>query len=347
MPVNNTPSATHTNRASVVTPSATTTPTPAPPPPEDARPLAPTEAAATFEAKAATTSRRAPFNPPPSPRLTDEKWARTSEDLAKIRDENTKLIHSYNQQYEAYLQTYVAGVESAPDLDRVRAFGPPVSYEPAASLPVSQRAHYDALQSPRLANQRSVHEAIGERVLEEAGEKVPGFYAFFEGKVGLMGQAAKERFELHDDGSTKAKTTLQYSVKSPVATPVGTPKLTVSVDPETQKTRVAASSKISAGAGFVNIEADDHGKLAVDYGVGKKIEAFGMANEAAVSTGSSWDPSTARAEVNVKGNIKVADVEAEVKVGAGAQLLTKEYVKKVIDPNAVGFFDKTKLISGR
>jgi hypothetical protein len=299
----------------------------------------PAPSAATFEAPSKT--RAAPFGPPHSPSLTYERTATSSLDRERIRDENGERIKAYNKQYATYLETYKAAVESAPDLERVQLFRAPVSYDPDGSLPVDERAGYGELHKPALANQKIVHEAIGERVLKERGERVPGFYGFFEGKVGMFGQTAKERFELSQDG-IKAKTTLGYSVSSPVVTPVGKPKVSVSIDPDSGKAKGAVSTKIG-GAAFVGIELDTAAKLTVDFGVRKEQQLLGTKGELSVAVGSSWDPASARAEAFVKTGAKVGDFDVEVKAGVGTQLLTKEYVAEVINPHAKSFFDDDRI----
>jgi hypothetical protein len=332
-----------TNRPNTTTASSTTastnvaTTTTATPAADDAVAMdaaSSAQPAATFDGTTAV-KKSAPFAPPAPPQLRNEKDAMSGMDLERIRDHNESLIKDYNKAYGAYLDTYVQAVEAAPNLDRVRAFGPPVDYDPARSLPVSQRRNYDHLLSTHLDSNIDVHEAIGERVLRESGHKLPGGYTFFETKLGFMGQSVKERVEIDQHGDSKRKTTLGYSVSSPVDTPIGKPKLAINIDPETGK----AKSELSTKIGNVGIAADSGGKISGEYGAKVGGSAFGEEASLSVAGFQSFDGGARRAEVGVKVAGKVGELEGEVKVGVGYQFLTNELVSDALDANDKGFFD--------
>lgn len=292
-----------------------------------------TAAVATFE-PATAAKKTAPFNPPSPPQLRNEDEAMSGMDRERIHDHNESLIKNYNKAYGAYLETYVEGVEAAPNLDRIRAFGPPVSYEPVRSLPISQQRTYGHLLKTHLDSNIDVHEAIGERVLKESGHKLPGGYTFFETKVGFMGQSVKERVEWKD-GDSKRKTSLGYSVSSPVETPIGKPKLQVNIDPETGKAKTEFSTKI----GNTGIALDTGGKITSEFGGKVGGSAFGEEASLSVAGFQSFDGGARRAEVGVKAAGKLGELEGELKLGAGFQFLTEELVADALDAKDEGFFD--------
>lgn len=152
--------------------------------------LAKATAPATYEGPSRARSRRAPFDPPPSPRLLPEHPEHTPAAREAIRAENRARIASYNTQYAGYLETYVAGVQSAPSLERARALGAPLGYDPTSSLPAAQRAMYDdALAAPMTQNAVSAYRAIELKRLEAAGERVPmsvGLTVGVSGEVGML-----------------------------------------------------------------------------------------------------------------------------------------------------------------
>lgn len=295
----------------------------------------PGPAAATFES---AKPRVAPFGPPSSPKLIDERTATSSSDRERVRDENHERINNYNEQYRAYLQTYTAAVESAPNLERVLHFGEPVSYQPTANLPVSQRARYGELEKPALANQVVAHAAIGERVLKESGVKLPGAYAFADVKATVFGNGVKSRVIFDDDG-LHTKNAVQLGLNSKAIEPklnafgqtVGV-GVTLNIDPETGKVKTA----LQARAGGFGLELDEAGKMTAEGGV--SVGEYGSAKG-----GSSYDGKNRRAEMFVKGNLKFGELELEAKGGIGVQFLTTEFVEKVVDPDAKGFFDADKI----
>jgi hypothetical protein len=316
--------------------TATTAPSTTPPAADDAAALASTTAtpAATFEGTTAA-KKSAPFSPPSPPQLRNEKDAMSGQDLERIRDHNESLIQGYNKAYGAYLETYVEAVEAAPNLDRIRAFGPPADYDPARSLPVSQQKNYDYLLKTHLDSNIDVHMAIGERVLRETGHKLPGGYTFFEAKLGFMGQSVKERVEMDDNGATKRKTTLGYSVSSPVETPIGKPKLQVNIDADTGNAKTELSTKL----GGVGVAVDTGGKITSEYGGKVGGSAFGQEASLTVAGTQSYDGGAARMEVGVKAAGKLGELEGEVKAGFGYQFLTADLAADALDENDKGFFD--------
>lgn len=326
-----TPSVNNTTATTATTATATSTATPA----DDAAPLAPVSTpAASFEGTNAA-KKSAPFSPPSPPQLRNENEATSAVDRERIRDENESRIKEYNKAYGAYLDTYVQAVEAAPNLDRIRAFGPPVDYDPARSLPVAQQRNYDHLLSTHLDSNIDVHEAIGERVLRDSGHKLPGGYTFFETKLGFMGQSVKERVEWDERGEAKRKTTLGFSASSPVETPIGKLKVQVNIDPETGNAKTELSTKI----GNVGIAADTGGKITSEFGGKLGGSAFGEEASVSFAGTQSYDGGARRTEVGVKVAGKVGDFEGEVKAGVGYQFLTDEYVADALDANDKGFFD--------
>jgi hypothetical protein len=335
-PINSTNNASNNVIRTTAT-TATTAPTTTPSVDDGATALASTTTpAATFEGTSAA-KKSAPFSPPSPPQLRNEKDAMSGQDLERIRDHNESLIKGYNKAYGAYLETYVEAVEAAPNLDRIRAFGPPVDYDPAASLPVAQRRNYDHLQKAKLANAMIVHEAIGERVLKETGHKVPGTYAFADLKATVFGNGVKGRLSLDEDGvHTKGST--QVGLNSKLLEPdlrIGGEKVgvgvTANIDFETGKVTKAVQVK----AGAIALEADENGKVSMDSGLD-----FGEGDvKASAKMGSSYDGKNKRVEVYGKFGAKLGEAEIEAKYGVGVQLLTKEYVADALDRNDKGFFN--------
>lgn len=290
--------------------------------------------AASFEGTTAA-KKSAPFSPPSPPQLRNENEAMSGADREGIRDENESRIKDYNKAYGAYLDTYVQAVEAAPNLDRIHAFGPPASYEPLRSLPISQQHGYGHVHSTHLDSAIDVHKAIGGRVLRETGHKLPGAYTFFESKLGFMGQSVKERVEWDNRGETTRKTTLGYSVSSPVETPIGKPKVQVNIDPETGKAKTELSTKI----GNAGIALDTGGKLTTEFGGKFGGSAFGEEASLSLAGTQSYDGGARRAEVGVKASGKLGDFEGELKAGVGYQFVTAELAADALDPNDKGFFD--------
>lgn len=297
----------------------------------------PPTSAATFEGVSpASKGPFKPFGPPSPPRLRDERDAMSPHDLERIRNHNESLIGKYNKDYASYLDRFMEGIEAAPSLDRVRAFGPPARYDIGVNdLPVSQRAGYDSLLDQHLDSAIDVRTAVGERELKEKGHAAPGFFGFAEAKIGMFGQTAKQRYEIHEDGTAKTKTTLGFSASTPMDTPVGKLKLQINHDPETFKTKTELSSKL----GNVGVAADTGGKITSEFGGKLGGSAFGEEASLAFAGGQSFDGGARRAEVFVKANGKVGDFEGEVKVGGGYQFLTDEYVADALDANDKDFFD--------
>lgn len=333
-PINNRPAP-----APVPTPAAAPAPAPAPAHRDAVALDTPTQTdAATFEGKSAPSTKGPfkPFGPPSPPRLRDERDAMSPHDLERIRNHNESLIGKYNEDYASYLFRYMEGVEAAPNLDRVRAFGPPARYDIGVhALPVSQRAGYDSMLDQHLDSAIDVRKAIGERELKEKGHATPGFFGFAEAKTGMFGQTAKQRYEIHEDGTAKTKTTLGFSASTPTDTPVGKLKLQINHDPETGKTKTELSSKL----GNVGVAADTGGKITSELGGKLGGSAFGEEASLGFAGGQSFDGGARRAEVFVKVNGKVGDFEGEVKVGGGYQFLTDEYVADALDANDKDFFD--------
>ncbi len=308
-------------------PTTTIEPVPSPPP-----------AAATFAA--AHKTRPAPFAPPPSPKLIDERTVASPADRQRVPDQNRELIQGYNKQYSAYLETYKAGVDSAPTLERIRHFAAPVSYAPAASLPVEQRARYDDLLKPALANQKIVHETIGARVLTQSGVKLPGAYAFAEVKTTLLGNGVSGRVMSEGD-SVKLTGSTQVGLHSKAIEPelaafgselgVG---ITLNIDAVTGEVTKA----LKANAGAFGIELDANGKMTTEGGIK-------LGKHAELKAGSSYDGKERRAEVFGKAGVKLGELELEATAGVGVQFLTTEYVKQVIDSK--GFFDDDKILALR
>lgn len=330
-------------------PSAPTNPAPAANAAEDAacEPLTRPVPLDTLE-RPSTLSEQAPIlvepAPPVMPSLKDEARATSDDDRKGIRGSNRQLIRAYGKAYEAYLNAYAGIVSQAPSMDCVRGLPGPVAYDPTRTLPASQRRHYDdALAPPRVQTQRVVYEAVTERLHKESGKAMPGVYAFFEGKAGLMGQTVSGRVEGSEAG-VKAKNAIGYGVSTAMT---GDPSLIMvkdlpgalglraEVDPETG----AWVQSVSAKLGGMGVEANSNGKVTYTVGVDEKVNAFGQELKGSLVAGSSYDGKKARAEVFGKAGVKLGDIgELEVKAGAGVQLLSAEYVEDVIDPQDKGTF---------
>lgn len=324
------PSATSGTTASSVA-STAAAPTPAPADADVSDVVAPTQTpAATFEG-ASAPKRWMPFNPPPAPKLIDESKTRSPEAKQDIREKNAARVEAYNVAYAAYLERYAEGVKSAPSLERVHHFGPPSSYAPTDNLPPSQRARYDELHEPRLAQQKVAYEALGDRVAKALGERDPGFYVFVEGKVSFMGQAYELRGD-NAEGDFKASHALQFGVDNHFVDNDEVPgvAITESIDPVTKEMKTQLSVELAG----VEVEADTDGRIAMGYGVGGKV---GDA-EGKLGGGSSYDAKQGRTEVYLKGELELGDAGVEGKAGVGFQFVSKEQVKRAID-SRTGFFD--------
>jgi hypothetical protein len=232
-----------------------------------------TAAAATFEsargdhAAAAATAhaptKRPLFAPPSPPRLRDERDAMSGTDLERIRDHNESLIRGYNAAYGRYLETYVEGVKAAPSLDRVRAFGPPVDYDPAAPLPASQRAVTTTCTSPR-HEQKAVHDPRRHKGARRP--EAPGRTASSTQGDGVrqrrQGARPVDADGAHGEASTQVGLKLQaHRARREDRRPQRGVGFTTNIDAETGEVTNAAG-----GAGRAGIEATDHGKVSMDSG---------------------------------------------------------------------------------
>lgn len=306
------------------------------------------EPAATFDGVRTGRSAHRPFGPPPSPVLLEEPRGASAEMREKIREENSARIQAYNTAFDGYLHAYADGVHHAHDLEQIRRIGPPVPYAPVDNLPVAQRAAYDDLHQPGLAQHKEVREAIGERIAASLGERPVGVYGFFEGKVAVAGQSAEGRVEVSGHGAD-AETRVGFGQDaSSISRLVGgapAAGLSGKLDPNSGDVEVFGSLH---AAGF-EAEIGPHGKHKVAYenpelavgledgkiwleaGPGMKAHAFGQEAELSARTGSSYDAQTQRAELYAKAKVELGPVvEVEGSGGVGLQLASPRAIQRAI-----------------
>lgn len=298
------------------------------------------------EPSRARTTQGRPFNPPPSPVLLDETRAKGSDGAELARQMNAERITAYNREYDAYLQRFSAAVDTAPSLEAARAFGKPAPYEPITRLPVSQRGQYDhQLASPSMQNQATVYEAMTRLERKLAGKEMPGVYAFAEGSVSVMGQGIKGRVDGTSEG-VKGETAFVYGagtdmLKDPELLSYEGVEGAIGVSTEVDPSTGEAVHTVSVDAGAFGVEADSHGRVAYTVGRDAKLSAFDTEASAKGKIGSAYDGEKARTELFATAGAEIGDALAfEVTVGAGAQLLSKEYVRDVIDPSGRDTFDE-------
>ena len=282
--------------------------------------------AATFTpASRSSVPAGSPFNPPRTPALLDESKARSPEQRDAMRTENTSRIGIYNDMYSGYLDRYADAVKSAPDLETVRGFGRPVSYDPEAKLPVQQRAQYDHLVDPALANQKPVHLELGARVLKEQGVELPALHAFFEGQVTRYGNGVKGRLETTDEGVKRTAMVGAGASSAMVAHGHSEVAATVWVDPSGGEKALEIEG--SHGGLWGALEANNEGKIAAEGGV------TAGTHDASVKAGVHIGLNAA------EGNVDLAPVvgasllgnEMNVKAGVSIQMMSPQLAKAAID----------------